>query len=173
MEYRRRAAALARTDLLTDMVGEFPELQGRMGYYYAQYDGEPGSVAVGIEEQYLPRQSGDKLPTSPVGVTLALADRADTLAGIFTLGKKPTGSKDPFGLRRQALGLVRILIEGQIDLDLETMLIEAAKLQPTQATEQQAAPEVVAHELADFIWAAPNDAVKEERKCYEKALPVF
>jgi glycyl-tRNA synthetase beta chain len=141
-----RAATLARTDLLTDMVGEFPNLQGRMGYYYAINDGEPEAVAVGIEEQYLPRQAGDRLPATPVGRTLSLADRLDTLAGIFSLGKRPSGNKDPFGLRRQALGVVRILIESEIDLDLEAILSAAVELQPVQPSAGD-----VAAELYDFI----------------------
>jgi glycyl-tRNA synthetase beta chain len=127
-----RAANLARTDLLTDMVGEFPELQGRMGYYYALHDGEPDAVATAIEEQYLPRHAGDRLPTTPAGQALSIADRLDTLAGIFCLGKKPTGNKDPFSLRRQALGLVRILVESEIDADLPALLTRAVALQPIQ-----------------------------------------
>ena len=141
-----RAAALGRTDLLTDMVGEFPELQGRMGYYYALHDGEPEAVAAAIEEQYLPRQAGDRLPTTPAGQALSIADRLDTLAGIFCLGKRPTGNKDPFSLRRQALGLVRILIEGEIDADLPKFLATAVALQPSQQDDTD-----VAHELYEFI----------------------
>jgi glycyl-tRNA synthetase beta chain len=103
--HAQRAAELAKTDLLTAMVGEFPELQGRMGYYYARNDGEPDEVCVALEEQYLPRHAGDRLPGTPTGMALALADRLDTLAGIFALGTRPSGNKDPFGLRRAALGL--------------------------------------------------------------------
>jgi glycyl-tRNA synthetase beta chain len=153
----KRAAELARTDLLTLMVGEFPELQGRMGYYYAGNDGEPHNVAVAIEEQYLPRQAGDSLPVSPVGRTLAIADRLDTLAGVFTLGKKPSGNKDPFGLRRQALGLVRILIEGEIDLDLLQLLNTAAELQPQPPAAKKSGkkpatpPSSIATALYDFV----------------------
>ncbi len=146
-----RAAALSRTDLLTDMVGEFPNLQGRIGYYYASHDGEDEQVAVALEEQYLPRHAGDRLPTTPVGKSLAMADRLDTLAGIFSLGKKPTGNKDPFGLRRQALGLIRISIEGDLDADLEVLLNEAAELQPTQDRKGAASPHEVAEALHDFI----------------------
>ncbi len=131
-EMVNRAAALARTDLLTAMVGEFPDLQGRMGFYYARNDGEAEAVAVAIEEQYLPRHAGDRLPATPVGMALSIADRLDTLAGIFALGKKPGGNKDPFGLRRQALGLIRILIECRIDVDLPALLRSAVELQPVQ-----------------------------------------
>jgi glycyl-tRNA synthetase beta chain len=113
-----RAADLSKCDLLTAMVGEFPELQGVMGTYYALADGEPQEVAVSIREHYLPRGAGDALPTTRTGLALAIADKLDTLAGIFAIGEKPTGTKDPFGLRRAALGVQRILIEKAIDLDL-------------------------------------------------------
>jgi glycyl-tRNA synthetase beta chain len=139
-----RAAELARTDLLTDMVGEFPELQGRMGYYYANNDGEPAGVAVAIEEQYLPRHAGDRLPGSKEGQALGLADRLDTLAGIFALGKRPSGNKDPFGLRRQALGIVRILIECGIDVDLPALLNAAVELQPASKKAASLADELYA-----------------------------
>lgn len=118
----RRAADLAKTDLLTEMVGEFPELQGRVGYYYALEDGESEAVATAIEEQYFPRQAGGMLPTSRQGAILSLADRLDTLAGIFAVGKRPSGNKDPFGLRRTALAVLRILIEQDIELDLDRYL---------------------------------------------------
>lgn len=127
------AAELAKADLLSSMVGEFPELQGRMGYHYARHDGEPDAVAVAIEEQYLPRHAGDRLPATPAGRALALADRLDTLAGIFALGKRPTGNKDPFGLRRAALGLLRILIEERLDLDLAGLLPGVLAAQPVKA----------------------------------------
>jgi glycyl-tRNA synthetase beta chain len=146
MDEVERAAALARTDLLTDMVGEFPNLQGRMGYYYAINDGEAEAVAVAIEEQYLPRHAGDRLPTSPTGSALSLADRLDTLAGIFCLGKRPTGNKDPFSLRRQALGIVRILVEGEIDANLPTLLQASVDLQPVEHKDND-----VAAALYEFI----------------------
>ena len=113
-----RAAELCKCDLLTAMVGEFPELQGIMGTYYALSDGESPEVAVAIREHYLPRAAGDKLPATHAGVALAIADKLDTLVGIFAIGEKPTGTKDPFGLRRAALGVLRILIEKGLDLDL-------------------------------------------------------
>lgn len=117
-----RAADLAKCDLLTAMVGEFPELQGIMGYYYARADEEPEEVAVSLREQYLPRSAGDALPATGVGLALAIADKLDTLAGIFAIGEKPSGTKDPFGLRRAALGVQRILIEKRLDLDLRAFL---------------------------------------------------
>jgi glycyl-tRNA synthetase beta chain len=104
------------------MVGEFPELQGIMGTYYALADGEPAEVAVAIREHYLPRGAGDELPETHAGLALAIADKLDTLAGIFEIGEKPTGAKDPFGLRRAAIGLLRILIEKRLDLDLRQLI---------------------------------------------------
>ena len=127
----RRAAELAKTDLLTEMVGEFPKLQGRIGKYYAELDGENDAVADAIEEQYRPAQAGDPLPATEAGRILAVADRLDTLAGIFAAGKRPTGNKDPFGLRRAALGIIRILIEAQIDVDIKQLLDQAIAAQPT------------------------------------------
>ena len=114
----QRAAELCKCDLLTAMVGEFPELQGIMGSYYARADGEPSEVAAAIREHYLPRSAGDALPATGTGLALAIADKLDTLAAIFAIGEKPTGAKDPFALRRAALGVQRILIEKSLDLDL-------------------------------------------------------
>jgi glycyl-tRNA synthetase beta chain len=122
-----RAAELARCDLLTGLVGEFPELQGTMGGYYARHDGEPAEVAAAIAEQYLPRFAGDALPASPVGTVLALADRLDTIVGIFALGQKPSGTRDPFALRRAALGILRIVLEKRLDLDLPALINAALK----------------------------------------------
>ena len=126
-----RAAELARCDLLTGLVGEFPELQGTMGGYYARADGEPEAVAVAIAEQYLPRFAGDALPTGPVGTALALADKLDTIAGIFAIGQKPSGTKDPFALRRAALGVLRITLERRLELDLPALT--ALALQAAEA----------------------------------------
>jgi len=118
-----RAAELSKCDLLTNMVGEFPSLQGVMGRYYAEHAGEGGDIPAAIEEQYLPRHAGDNLPQTNCGRAIAVADRLDTLVGIFAIGKKPTGEKDPFGLRRAALGVLRILIETPLQLDLRIMLL--------------------------------------------------
>lgn len=126
----QRAAELAKTDLLTEMVGEFPELQGRIGRYYAELDGENAAVAAAIEEHYMPMLAGGPLPATETGRILAIADRLDTLAGIFAAGRRPTGSKDPFGLRRAALGIVRILIEARIDVDIIALLDRAIAAQP-------------------------------------------
>ncbi|MBS0416376.1 MAG: glycine--tRNA ligase subunit beta [Proteobacteria bacterium] len=117
-----RAAALCKCDLLTAMVGEFPELQGVMGTYYALADGEPAEVAVAVREHYLPRSAGDELPETHAGLVVAIADKLDTLTGIFEIGEKPTGAKDPFGLRRAAIGLLRILIEKRLNLDLQKLI---------------------------------------------------
>ncbi|BBL75716.1 glycine--tRNA ligase subunit beta [Methylomagnum ishizawai] len=117
-----RAALLAKADLLTSMVGEFPELQGTMGRYYALAEGEPEDIAAAIEEQYLPKVSGGALPESRTGLMLALAEKIDTLTGIFSAGLIPTGDKDPYALRRAALGAIRILIEAKLDLDVPDLL---------------------------------------------------
>jgi glycyl-tRNA synthetase beta chain len=118
----QRAAELSKCDLLTAMVGEFPELQGLMGRYYATHDGEPAEVATALAEQYLPRFAGDTLPATGAGLALAIADKLDTLVGIFAIGQKPTGTKDPYGLRRAALGVLRILIETGVALDLRELI---------------------------------------------------
>lgn len=118
----RRAADLAKCDLMTAMVGEFPELQGLMGRYYAIADGEHEEVAAAIEEHYWPRFAGDALPATGAGTALAIADKLDTIVGIFAAGQKPTGARDPFGLRRAALGILRIVVEKHIDLDLRSLV---------------------------------------------------
>ena len=117
-----RAAMLAKADLLTTMVGEFPELQGTMGRYYALAEGEPAEIAAAIEEQYLPKVSGGSLPATETGLILALAEKLDTLTGIFSAGLIPTGDKDPYALRRAALGAIRLFIEADLDLDVPDLL---------------------------------------------------
>ncbi len=121
----QRAAQLAKCDLLTAMVGEFPELQGVMGRYYALQDGEASEVATALSEQYMPRFAGDALPSTGAGLSVAIADKLDTLVGIFAIGQKPTGAKDPYSLRRSALGVLRILIETGIALDLRELIRSA------------------------------------------------
>jgi glycyl-tRNA synthetase beta chain len=116
--YCARAAQLSKCDLLTQMVGEFADLQGLMGYYYALNDGEPEEVAVAINEQYQPRYAGDDVPHSATGALLAIADKLDSMIGLFGIGQPPTGSKDPFALRRAAIGVLRIMIEKELPLDL-------------------------------------------------------
>jgi glycyl-tRNA synthetase beta chain len=117
-----RGAALSKADLLTDMVGEFPELQGIMGSYYARHDGEPEEVALTATEHYQPRFAGDSLPTTATGTAVALADKLETLVGIWGIGLAPTGEKDPFALRRHALGILRMLVEKRMDLSLIQLL---------------------------------------------------
>ncbi|HWX25819.1 MAG TPA: glycine--tRNA ligase subunit beta [Steroidobacteraceae bacterium] len=128
--YVARAANLAKADLMTAMVGEFPELQGTMGRYYAEAEGEPRELALALQEHYWPRYAGDSLPTTKTGQAVALADKLDTLVGIFAIEQRPTGTKDPFGLRRAALGVLRIVLESRLDLDLFDLLGEAAAAQP-------------------------------------------
>ncbi len=117
-----RAAMLAKADLLTDMVGEFPELQGVMGGYYARHDGESGAIAEAVEDHYKPRFAGDALPRGDVGLVVALADKLETLVGLFGIGQLPTGDKDPFALRRHALGVIRMLIERAVPIDLNALI---------------------------------------------------
>ncbi|MBC3907237.1 glycine--tRNA ligase subunit beta [Undibacterium umbellatum] len=123
-----RAALLAKTDLLTDMVGEFPELQGIMGTYYAQHDGEHPDVAAAASEHYQPRFAGDALPATLTGTAVALADKLETLVGIWGIGLQPTGDRDPFALRRHALGILRMLVEKRLPLSLNTLLAHAVAL---------------------------------------------
>jgi len=139
-----RAAELAKADLMTAMVGEFPELQGIMGRYYAAAEGYPEELALALEEHYRPRYAGAALPATKTGQALALADKIDTLVGIFAIEQRPTGAKDPFGLRRAALGILRILLESHLDLDLCQLLEESAAVQPVRRA-------AVADEVYDFI----------------------
>jgi glycyl-tRNA synthetase beta chain len=140
----KQAAALSKADLMTAMVGEFPELQGTMGRYYAQAQGLPRDVALALEEHYRPRYAGDALPATNTGRAVALADKIDTLVGIFAIEQRPTGTKDPFGLRRAALGVLRIVLEAGLDLDLTELLTAAAAAQPVQRA-------AVVDEVYDFI----------------------
>ena len=137
-----RAALLGKCDLVSQMVGEFASLQGTMGRYYAEHDGEDPCVVAAMEEQYLPRQAGDSLPESRCGQALALADRLDTLIGIFAIGQRPTGVKDPYGLRRAAISVLRILIETPLALDLKSLLEEAAAAYPAGIDAPAAVAEV-------------------------------
>jgi glycyl-tRNA synthetase beta chain len=142
-----RAARLAKCDLMTHMVGEFPELQGTMGQYYALSSGEPVEVANAIGEHYAPRFAGDEIPASVCGKIVSISDRIDTLVGIFAAGLRPSGNKDPFALRRSALGLVRILIEADLDLPLNRLLAMASN---ELADQLEVSPELLL-EIRDFI----------------------
>ncbi|MBS7777073.1 glycine--tRNA ligase subunit beta [Acidovorax sp. CCYZU-2555] len=139
------AAQLAKTDLVTDMVGEFPELQGTMGRYYALNDGLDVAVADAIEDHYKPRFAGDELPRNDVGVIVALADKLETLVGMFGIGNLPTGDRDPFALRRHALGVIRMLVEKDLALDLETLLVSTLPAFGDKITDATPA-------LVDFIY---------------------
>lgn len=142
----RRAGALSKCDLLTQMVGEFPELQGVMGREYTARAGEPEAVAIAIGEAYMPRFAGDAVPASDAGRAVAIADKLDTLVGIFAVGEKPTGDKDPFALRRAALGVLRIIIESELPLDLRKLLDSAV-----QGYGADIATNGVAGEVHDFM----------------------
>lgn len=149
------AAQLAKTDLLTDMVGEFPELQGVMGGYYARHDGLTEDIAFAIEDHYRPRFAGDDLPRNRVGVVVALADKLETLVGMFGIGNLPTGDKDPFALRRHALGVVRMLIEKDLPLDLNGLLQSAVPAFGALITDPSAA-------LSDFIFDRLAGGLREQ-----------
>jgi glycyl-tRNA synthetase beta chain len=152
-----RAALLAKADLVTDMVGEFPELQGTMGRYYAQYDGEAREVADAIAEHYLPRFAGDALPAGPIAQSVALADKLETMAGLFGIGALPTGDKDPFALRRAAIGVLRILMEKRIALSLPR-LIGLAFDAFAHVPAVKAAPDA----LADFFYDRLRTHLREQ-----------
>ncbi len=149
------AARLAKADLLTDMVGEFPELQGIMGGYYARHDQLGDDVALAIEDHYRPRFAGDALPRNAVGIVVALADKLETLAGLFAIGQLPTGDKDPFALRRHALGIVRMLMEKDLPLSLGELVGESLALFP------QAQPDT-AQQLTDFIYERLAGSLREQ-----------
>lgn len=142
-----RAGLLSKCDLSSEMVGEFPEMQGIAGYYYAKADGEPEDVALALNEQYMPRGAGAELPTTLTGAAVAIADKLDTLVGIFGIGMLPTGSKDPYALRRAALGILRILIEKKLDLNL----VETVKFAVTQFG-AKIKPAGLAEQVLDFIF---------------------
>ena len=146
-----RAAQLAKADLLTDMVGEFPELQGIMGGYYARHDGENEAVAFAVEDHYKPRFAGDALPRNEVGLAVALADKLETLAGLFGIGQAPTGDKDPFALRRHALGVIRMLIERDLPLAVPDLVALAAKACGTDAQAAEALTGFVYDRLVGYL----------------------
>jgi len=149
------AARLAKTDLLTDMVGEFPELQGIMGGYYARHDHLSVEIAQAIEDHYKPRFAGDELPRNPVGVAVALADKLETLVGMFGIGNLPTGDKDPFALRRHALGVIRMLIEKDLPLDLSALIAAAQPVFGDKITDASAP-------LADFMYERLAGTLREQ-----------
>jgi glycyl-tRNA synthetase beta chain len=139
------AALLAKCDLVTNMVGEFPDLQGIMGRYYAEKQGLSAEVSQALDEVYKPRNASDTLPESPVGQCLALAERLDTILAIFAIGQKPTGTKDPFALRRASVAVLRIMIEKQLNLDLEGLMIKGASYLEEQLSQNGASADVIAN----------------------------
>ncbi len=149
-----QAAQLAKADLLTDMVGEFPELQGTMGRYYALHDGLSEDIAFAIEDHYRPRFAGDELPRNEVGVVVALADKLETLVGLFGIGQLPTGDRDPFALRRHALGVIRMLIEKALPLDVDALLRASLPAFGALITDPSAA-------LSEFIFDRLSGSLRE------------
>ena len=149
------AAQLAKTDLMTDMVGEFPELQGTMGGYYARHDGLSEDIAIAIEDHYKPRFAGDALPRKPAALVVALADKLETLVGMFGSGNLPTGDKDPFALRRHALGVIRMLVEEDLPLQLPTLLADAQPAFGTLIQDASAA-------LLEFVFDRLSGALREQ-----------
>ncbi|MCC3748403.1 glycine--tRNA ligase subunit beta [Rouxiella badensis] len=150
VENARRAGLLSKCDLMTNMVFEFTDTQGVMGMHYARHDGEAEEVAVALNEQYQPRFAGDQLPESLVACALAIADKMDTLAGIFGIGQHPKGDKDPFALRRAALGVLRIIVEKNLPLDLQTLTEEAVRLYGDKLTNEKVVDDVVDFMLGRF-----------------------
>jgi glycyl-tRNA synthetase beta chain len=162
-----RAAHLAKADLATEMVGEFPELQGLMGRYYANAQGEDASVAAAIEEHYKPQGPNDRIPTSPVSIAVALADKLDTLAGFWAIDEKPTGSKDPYALRRAALGVIRIVLENELRLHLTKWLSRACArfaIQKRHPLRRQV-------DDLDAAYAALSE--QDRREAYERTLDLL
>lgn len=168
----RRAAELAKCDLVTEMVLEFPELQGIMGRYYAEHDGEDAEVAQALEEQYLPRFAGDETPATRTGQALAIADRLDTLTGIFGIGQRPSGTKDPFALRRASIGVLNILIKGELDLDLRELLELAVAQHKELPKTEGLVDEVLSYMLDRFRAWAQDEGIGAEVYLAVRARPV-
>ncbi|MBA6328995.1 glycine--tRNA ligase subunit beta [Colwellia sp. MB02u-6] len=145
-----RAGLLSKTDLMSDMVLEFPQVQGTMGKYYAQHDGEPAAVSQALEDQYRPRFAGDVLPEQTIGCAVAIADKVDTLVGIFGINQAPKGDKDPFALRRAAIGLIRIIIEKDLNLDIADLLAKSVELYQDKLTNQDVTQQVLEFVLGRY-----------------------
>ncbi len=190
MDKAKRAARLAKADLLTDMVGEFPELQGLMGKYYARAQGEEESIAAACEDHYKPLGPADRVPNDPVSVAIALADKADTLLAFWGVNEKPTGSKDPYALRRAALGIIRIILENQIRLRLQSICVEELRKRPvvrvtpadnSSSTSKQPSPveehvrlaRLVAAELLDFFADRLKVQLREQGARHDLVDAVF
>ena len=172
--HARRAGLLSKCDLLTEMVGEFPELQGEMGREYARLDGEPAPVADAIGEVYMPRFADDGIPDTAAGRAIAIADKLDTIAGCLSLGQAPTGDKDPFALRRAALGTLRIMIEGGLDLDLGEMIEAAFDGYEGQSRDDTAARRGDPDDMvASVIQAAPSTTMEMRRFMLDRLRAYF
>jgi glycyl-tRNA synthetase beta chain len=165
----RSAARLCKADLVTGMVGEFPELQGLMGQYYAENDGETQAVAKAIGEHYSPLGPSDPCPTAPVSVAVAMADKLDSLAGFWAIDEKPTGSKDPFALRRSALGIIRLVLENELRLGLRPAIETALSLQPVEGVDQKTA----AQDLLNFIVDRMKVSLREKGVRHDLIAAVF
>jgi len=170
--HAQRAVALAKCDLVTEMVLEFPELQGIMGRYYAEQDGEPAEVAQALEEQYLPRFASDAIPQSLTGQALALADRLDTLVGIFGIGQRPTGAKDPFALRRASIGVLNILVKGELNLDLRELLQITADQHQNLPKADGLVEDVLIYMLDRFRAWGQEEGISAEMYLAVRARPV-
>ncbi|WP_404414969.1 glycine--tRNA ligase subunit beta [Vreelandella aquamarina] len=168
----QRAAELAKCDLVTEMVLEFPELQGIMGHYYAKQDGEPHEVATALEEQYLPRFATDDIPHTATGKALALADRLDTLVGIFGIGQRPTGAKDPFALRRASIGVLNILIKGELNLDLRELFACAAEQHGDLPKTEGLVEDVLTYVMDRFRAWGQEEGISAEMYLAVRARPV-
>ncbi|PTL91484.1 glycine--tRNA ligase subunit beta [Halomonas litopenaei] len=168
----RRAAALAKCDLVTEMVLEFPELQGIMGRYYAEHDGEDAEVARALEEQYLPRFASDAIPQTLTGQALAIADRLDTITGIFGIGQRPSGTKDPFALRRASIGVLNILVKGELDLDLRELLELAVAQHEALPKADGLVDDVLGYMLDRFRAWAQDEGIGAEVYLAVRARPV-
>jgi len=169
VDYSARAGLLSKSDLVSDMVGEFADLQGVMGGYYALNDGEDESVSIAIREHYHPRFSGDSLPSSREGLVVAIADKLDTITGIYGIGQGPTGSKDPYALRRMALGLLRIMVEGQLNLDLKALIAQSLSLHSSKVDASSA------DDIYQFMMDRLRAYYKEQKvsaKAFEAVLAV-
>jgi glycyl-tRNA synthetase beta chain len=162
VELAKRAGLLSKCDLMTNMVMEFTDTQGVMGMHYARHDGEDESVAVALNEQYMPRFAGDQLPEHPVACAVAIADKLDSLAGIFGIGQAPKGDKDPFALRRAAIGILRIIVEKQLDLDLADLVSKAAALYGDKLTNNAVVDDVVDFLLARFRATYQEDGISAD-----------
>jgi glycyl-tRNA synthetase beta chain len=165
-----QAAMLAKADLLTDMVGEFPELQGIMGRYYAKHDGLSDDVAIAIEDHYKPRFAGDELPRNQVGICVALADKLETLVGMFGIGQIPTGDKDPFALRRHALGVIRILVDAELRLELNSLIKLSFEILDSDELQRDWSKKQVEIELAEMLKNANGSDVRHSTAFLKRIL---